>query len=84
MIQAREPLVDDDVIGFMDGCSFLTECTSKRVQQNAFHCGYNCNTMVNNVFSHGPDGKVLTFPEVGLTAFLQHGNASNEEKDRGI
>jgi hypothetical protein len=32
MIQAREPLADD-VIGFMDGVSFLTECTSKPVQQ---------------------------------------------------
>jgi hypothetical protein len=39
MIQAREPLADD-VIGFMDGVSFLMECTSKCVQQNAFYCGY--------------------------------------------
>jgi hypothetical protein len=56
----------------MDGVSFLMECTSKRVQQNAFYCGYNCDTMVNNVFAYGPDGKFvllqLIFPEVGLTA----------------
>ncbi len=58
MIQAREPLADD-VIGFMDGVSFQMECTSKHLQQNAFYCGYNCNTMVNNVFAFGPDGKVF-------------------------
>jgi hypothetical protein len=56
MIQARAPLADD-VISFMDGVSISTECTSKRVQQNAFYCGYDCNTMVNNVFAYGPDGK---------------------------
>jgi hypothetical protein len=71
MIQARE-LLADDVIGFMDGVSFLTECTSERMQQNAFYCGCNCNTMMNNVFACGPDGKVflpqLTFTEVGLLA----------------
>jgi hypothetical protein len=71
MIQAREPLADD-VIGFMDGVSFSTECISKQVQQNAFYCGYDCDTMVNNVFAYGLDGKFflpqLTFPEVGLTA----------------
>ncbi len=58
MVQAREPLFDD-IIGFMDGVSFPTECTSERVQQNAFYCGYNCDTMVNNVFAYGPDGKVI-------------------------
>jgi hypothetical protein len=65
MIQAREPLADD-VIGFMDDVSFQMECTSERVQQNPFYCGYDCNTMVNNVFAFGPSGKVclpqLTFP----------------------
>jgi hypothetical protein len=65
MVQAREPLVDD-IIGFMDGVSFPTECTSERVQQNAFYCGYHCDTMVNNVFAYGPDGivffAVVNFP----------------------
>ncbi len=51
MVQAREPLVDN-IIGFMDWISFPTECTSERVQQNAFYCGYNCDTMVNNVFAY--------------------------------
>ncbi len=31
MVQAREPLVND-IVGFMDGVSFPTECTSERVQ----------------------------------------------------
>ncbi len=79
MVQAREPLADD-VIGFMDGVSFQTECTSERVEQNAFDCGYDCNTMVNNVFAFGPDGKVffaaVNFPgswaDGSLTAQFLH------------
>jgi hypothetical protein len=58
MVQAREPLVDD-IIGFMYGVSFPMECTSERVQQNAFYCGYDRDTMVDNVFAYGPDGKVF-------------------------
>jgi hypothetical protein len=58
MVKAREPLAED-VIGFMDGVSFQMECTSKRVEQNAFYCGYNCDTMVNNVYAFGSDGKVF-------------------------
>ncbi len=79
MVQAREPLVND-IIGFMDGVSFPMECTSERVQQNAFHCGYNCDTMVNNVFAYGPDSKVffaaVNFPgswaDGSLTARFLH------------
>ena len=58
MIEAREPSVDD-VIGFMDGVSFPLECSDERVEQNAFYCGYDSDTMVNNVFAYGPDGKVF-------------------------
>jgi hypothetical protein len=58
MVQAREPSVDD-VIGFMDGVSLPSECTDERVEQNAFYCGYDSDTMVNNVFAYGPDGKVF-------------------------
>jgi hypothetical protein len=58
IVQVREPLVDD-VIGFIDGVSFPAECTSKGVARNAMYCSYNCDTMVNNVFSYGPDGKVF-------------------------
>ena len=58
MVQAREPLVDD-IIGFMDGVSFPAECTDDRIDQNAMYCGYDCDTMVNNVFAYGPDGKVF-------------------------
>ena len=58
MVQLREPEVDD-IIGFMGGVSFLSECTDKQIEQNAFYCGYDCNTMVNNVFAFGPDRKVF-------------------------
>jgi len=65
MINAREPLVDD-VIGFMDGVSLPTECTSEELEQNAMYDGYTCDTAVNNVLAYGPDGKVflcaLNFP----------------------
>jgi hypothetical protein len=79
MVQAREPLVDD-IIGFMDGVSMPTQCTSERVEQNAFYCGYDCDTMVNNVFACGPDGKVffaaVNFPgswaDGSLTARFLH------------
>jgi len=58
MVQQREPLVDD-VIGFMDGVSFTTQSTDERLEQNAFYCGYDCDTTINNVFAYGPDGKVF-------------------------
>ena len=57
-IKLREPSIDD-VIGFMDGLSLATECTSERMAQNAMYCGYDCDTMVNNIFIYGPDGKVF-------------------------
>ncbi len=88
MVQARELLVSD-VIGFMDDFSFSTECTIKRMQQNAFYCGYNCDTMVNNVFAYGPDGKVF-FAAVKFPGSWADGSlttrffASNEKKDPGI
>ena len=55
MVQEREPLVDD-IIRFMDGVSFPSRCTDKCVKQNAYYCGYDCDTIVNNVFAYGPDG----------------------------
>ncbi len=58
MVKEREPLVDD-IIGFMDSVSFSSKCIDKRVEQNAYYCGYDCDTMVNNVFAYGPDGKVF-------------------------
>ena len=58
MVQMRAPIVND-IIGFMDGVSIPAECTDERVEQNAFYCGYDCDTMVNNVFAYGPDGKVF-------------------------
>ena len=52
----------------MDGVALKTECTSKRVTQNAFYSGYECDTTVNNVFTYGPDGKVF------LAAINFHGS----------
>jgi hypothetical protein len=58
LIQAREPSVDD-VIGFLDGLSLTSECSSEVIEQNAMYNGYHSDTMVNNIFAYGPDGKVF-------------------------
>jgi hypothetical protein len=58
LISLREPAATD-VIEFMDSVLFTSECTSKQIQQNAYYCGYDCDTMVSNVFAYGPDGKVF-------------------------
>ena len=71
LAQLREPLVDD-IISFMDGVSFPAECTDNAIDQNAMYCGYDCDTMVNNVFAYGPDGKVffaaINFPRTSQDA----------------
>ena len=54
MISIREPTISN-VIGFMDGLGLATEMTDKRIQQNAYYCGYDCDTMVNSVLVFGPD-----------------------------
>jgi hypothetical protein len=51
----------DDVIGLMDGVSLTSECTSKPVMQNLLHRGYHSDTMVNNLFAYGSDGRVIFF-----------------------
>ncbi len=58
MVKVREPIVND-IIGFMDGVLFSTKCMDEHVEQNSMYCGYNCDTMVNNVFTYGPGGKVF-------------------------
>jgi hypothetical protein len=58
MISVQEPAVNN-VIGFMDGLGLATECTDERITQNAYHCGYDRDTMVNNVLVFGPNGKVF-------------------------
>jgi hypothetical protein len=58
LINQREPEVDD-VIGFMDGLSLVSECTSEVFEQNAMYNGYHSETMVNNIIAYGPDGKVF-------------------------
>ncbi len=54
MMRLREPKISN-VIGFMDGLGLAMEITDKRIQQNAYYCGYDCNTMINNVLVFGPD-----------------------------
>ncbi len=49
----------------MDDVLFSSECSDEWVEQNAFYCGYNSDTMVNNVFAYGPDGKVF-FAEINF------------------
>jgi len=56
MVSAREPTATN-VIEFMDGLGLTAECTDERLTQNASYCGDDCDTMVNNVFVFGPDGK---------------------------
>ena len=58
MIRLREPTISN-VIGFMDGLGSATEMTDERIQQNTYYCGYDCNTMINNVLVFGPNGKVF-------------------------
>ncbi len=58
MIQSREPATDD-VIVFMDELALTSECTSEDIEQNAMYNGYHSDTMVNNIFTYGPDGKVF-------------------------
>jgi hypothetical protein len=58
MISTREPTISN-VIRFMDGLGLATEMTDKRIEQNVNYCGYDCDTMVNNVLVFGPDGKVF-------------------------
>ncbi len=52
-------LTISNVIGFMDGLGLATEMTDERIQQNAYYCRYDCDTMINNVLVLGPDGKVF-------------------------
>jgi hypothetical protein len=47
------------VIGFMDGLGLTTECTDERITQNVYYCGYDWDTMGNNILVFGPDGKVF-------------------------
>ena len=58
LIHQREPAVDD-VIGFMDGVSLTSECTSEPLVQNSMYSGYHSDTMVNNLLAYAPDGKVI-------------------------
>ena len=72
MISAREPMVSN-VIGFMSGVSFSSECTDERIHQNAYYCGYDCDTMVNNLIrrSGGSIPPPLFFILAGKSKFKE-------------
>jgi hypothetical protein len=61
MISLCEPTIAN-VIGFMDGLGLATQMTNERLKQNAYYCGYDCDTMINNVLLFGPDRKVFFAP----------------------
>ena len=58
MTSIREPMISN-IIGFMYGFGLATEMTDERIQQTAYYCGFDCDTMINSVLVFGPDGKVL-------------------------
>jgi hypothetical protein len=58
LIHQQEPAVDD-VIGFMDGVSLTSKCTSEPVVQNSMYSGYHSDTMVNNLFAYAPDETLI-------------------------
>jgi len=62
MISIREQTTISNVIRFMDGLGLAMEMTDERIQQNAYYCGYDCDTMVNNVLVFGPEGTYFFVP----------------------
>jgi len=58
MVKGRDPHVSN-VIGFIDGLSLATKCSSIPEIQNAFYNGYHSDTTINNVFCFSPEGKVI-------------------------
>ncbi len=74
MREYADMITIENVTGFMDGLGLATEMTSERIQQNAYYCGYDCDTMVNNVLVFGSDGKVffcaINFPGSWLDGTL--------------
>ena len=65
MIEMCESMATD-IIGFMDGLSLHSKCSSGTYEQNAMYNGYHSDTIVHNVFASGANGKVflccLNFP----------------------
>ena len=58
MISLCKPTIAN-VIGFKEGLGLATQMTNGRLKQNVYYCGYDCDTMINNVLVFGPDGKVF-------------------------
>ena len=58
MIKKREPSVHN-IIGFIDGVAIPVKCPSDDAGQSAYYNGYRHDTVVNNVFAFGPNGKII-------------------------
>jgi hypothetical protein len=58
LITAREPLASG-IVGFVDGLSLPVECSHDERIQSTYYNGYKGDTVVNNVFAFGPDGKIF-------------------------
>ena len=58
LVRNREPTVSD-VIGFTDGLSIPVQCASDSISQAINFNGYHHDTMVNNTFTFGPNGKII-------------------------
>jgi hypothetical protein len=58
IINQHEPEIDD-VVGVTDGVALTSDCTSEPIEKNSMYSGYHSDTMVNNIFAYGPDGKVF-------------------------
>lgn len=59
LIQQREPLLPDQLFGFVDGCSFPCATADDADVQNAYYNGWKSGTYVNNVFVFSPTGKII-------------------------
>jgi hypothetical protein len=43
----------------MDDVLFATDCNNDQLMQNLMYSGYVCDTTIENIFAHGPDGSSL-------------------------
>jgi len=58
LVEGREPQVTN-VIGFVDGVSFPTQCSSDVTCQYEYYNGYTHETQINNVFAFSSEGKII-------------------------
>ena len=59
MFLNKYPHIDFKPVALMDGLSLTVRESGDFFEQNAYYCGYSCETQVNNLLCYGPDGCVL-------------------------